>query len=100
METEEDRIVFIKGLTVDITDIDPKRITQRIEEIINGMENIRKVRDSLKVTCRTIEDKNKLKGVTTILGHTVIITEPYKKKRFTATNNKTRGIIFGVNKDI
>ena len=76
------------------------RITQRIQEIITGLDNIRKARDSLKVTCRTIEDKKKLMSVTTLLGHTVIITEPYKKKRYTVKNSKIRGIIFGVNEDI
>ena len=46
-------------------------------------------------------DKRRLMEVTALLGHTVIMTEPYKMKRkHTVTNKMNRGIIFGVNKDI
>ena len=107
IENEENKIVFIKGRTHDITKINPGRVKQRIEEIAGQVEIITKSRDSLKVTCRSVESKQRLMEAKTLHGYDVSITEPFAfqsriqarlhARRSARTN---RGIIFGVEKEI
>ena len=100
-ETDEERTVFIKGLTIDITKTSAMRMTQRIGEIVGTLKAIQKSKDSLKVICMTMNDKIKLMNVKTLLGHTIIATEPFQlKRRFTQPSHLNRGIIFGVHKEI
>ena len=100
-ETDEERTVYIKCLTTDITKTNPMRMTQQIEEITGKLKSIQKSKDSLKVICKTIHDKMKLLKVKSLQGHTAVITEPFSLKRKAAqASHLNRGIIFGVPKDI
>ena len=76
-EEEESKTVFIKGRQTDITAINAGRARKEIEEIIGHGFSIFKVRDSLKLVTRRLEQKEKMMAVKKLLGNDIIITEPY-----------------------
>ena len=80
---------FVTELTTDITKANALRMTLRIEEIVGQLKVIQKSKDSLKVTCITKNDKIKLMNVKSLLGHTIIVTEPFQLKRTKAHTDVT-----------
>ena len=76
-EEEESKTVFIKGRNTDITKVNPRKARKEICDIIGGGFSITQSRDSLRLICSRLEQKEKVMNIRTILEHDVIITEPY-----------------------
>ena len=92
---------YIKGKINDITSINLGRIIKEIGEKLTKDANITKVRDSLKVVCKCLEDQNNIMEMKILMGQTLCVTEPYGvTSNKTNLNNRNRGIIFRVNPDI
>ena len=99
-EHEESKTVFIKGRNTDITKVNPRKARKEICDVIGGGFSITQSRDSLRLICSRMEQKENVMRIKTILDHDVIITEPYNLTRAKTRNNVNRGIIFGVQDDI
>ena len=98
-ETDLEKTVYIRGRTTNITKVNTLRTRQSLEEIAGDLKLIQRSKDSLKVICRTTNDKVKLMKINSLLGYAVTITEPFQLRREQQTH-PNRGIIFGVHSDI
>ena len=79
-ESEERRILFIKGATVDITRADARKIMLQIAGIVGEGTKVAKSKNSLRVTCTSSHNKYKLMAIKTLLTHDVITSEPFNNK--------------------
>ena len=101
IEKEEEKIVFVRGKEMDITNMHPARILDELEAIIGATPLVSKSYKSLKIKCRNVQEKNKLMKIKTLRGADVEVTEPFSLTNRNKTGiMKNRGIIFGVELDI
>ena len=96
---DKESLPYIKGKDFNITQVSAFRAVQQIEEALRRRKpTVTKVNQCLRVTCQNREERQALKEIRFLVGHTVEVTEPFSRANQAIQAN--RGIIFGIDDDV
>ena len=107
--TNPGHIVFIKGSGFDIAkeaSRQPIQFSKRLSCAVGKVEEVKLVKDCVRVTCTSPKQKCVLLQMTEWNGKTISVTEPWSKSgrngadKSRASARSVRGIIFGVSTEL
>ncbi len=98
-EDEEAHIVYVRGVNVDLTKINPLTLEESIKSTVGGVEKIFSAGNSLKVYCISAWQKTLVLSTTTLADKNVICTEKvvgFKSSSRKQIKEQERCVITGV----